>query len=63
MPLSGHFLDIEGRVLVYQAEDYQLTHESAWMLCCCFNDETALSDQDKQYTLEESDQKSDITSS
>ena len=25
MPLSGHFMDIEGRVLVYQMERYQLT--------------------------------------
>ena len=24
MPLSGHFVDIEGRVLVYQTERYQL---------------------------------------
>ena len=24
MPLSGHFMDIEGRVLVYQTERYQL---------------------------------------
>ena len=23
MPLSGHFMDIEGRVLVYQTERYQ----------------------------------------
>ena len=23
MPLSGHFMDIEGRVLVYQKERYQ----------------------------------------
>ena len=27
MPLSGHFMDIEGRVLVYQTEKYQLTNE------------------------------------
>ena len=25
MPLSGHFMDIEGRVLVYQTERYQLS--------------------------------------
>ena len=24
MPLSGHFMDIEGRVLVHQTESYQL---------------------------------------
>ena len=27
MPLSGHFMDIEGRVLVYQMEGYQLITE------------------------------------
>ena len=27
MPLSGHFMNIEGRVLVYQTERYQLTNE------------------------------------
>ena len=27
MPLSGHFIDIDGRVLVYQTEKYQLTNE------------------------------------
>ena len=32
MPLSGHFMDIEGRVLVYQTERYQLspTHNASW---------------------------------
>ena len=25
MPLSGHFMDIEGRVLVHQTEIYQLS--------------------------------------
>ena len=25
MPLSGHFMDIEGQVLVYQTERYQLS--------------------------------------
>ena len=25
MPLSGHFMEIEGRVLVYQTERYQLS--------------------------------------
>ena len=25
MPLSGHFMDIEGRVLVHQTERYQLS--------------------------------------
>ena len=25
MPLSGHFMDIEGRILVYQTERYQLS--------------------------------------
>ena len=25
MPLSGHFMDIEGQVLVYQVERYQLS--------------------------------------
>ena len=25
MPLSGHFMDFEGRVLVYQTERYQLS--------------------------------------
>ena len=27
IPLSGNFMDIEGRVLVYQTEKYQLTSE------------------------------------
>ena len=27
MPLSGHFMDMEGWVLVYQMEKYQLTNE------------------------------------
>ena len=27
MPLSGHFMDIEDRVLVYETEKYQLTNE------------------------------------
>ena len=27
MPLSGHFMDIEGLVLVYQMEGYQLKTE------------------------------------
>ena len=32
MPLSGHFMDIEGRVLVYQTERYQLspTYNVSW---------------------------------
>ena len=32
MPLPGHFLDIEGRVLVYQTERYQLspTYNASW---------------------------------
>ena len=32
MPLSGHFMDIEGRVLVYQMEIYQLslTYNASW---------------------------------
>ena len=32
MPLSGHFIDIESRVLVYQTERYQLslTHNASW---------------------------------
>ena len=32
MPLSGHFVDIEGRVLVYQIERYQLslTYNASW---------------------------------
>ena len=32
MPLSGHFMDIEGRVLVYQRERYQLspTYNASW---------------------------------
>ena len=32
MPLSGHFLDIEGRVLVHQTERYQLslTYNASW---------------------------------
>ena len=29
MPLSGHFMDIEGRVLVYQTERYQLSSPGA----------------------------------
>ena len=31
-PLSGHFMDIEGRVLVYQTERYQLslTYNASW---------------------------------
>ena len=27
MPLSGHFMDIDGGVIVYQMEKYQLTNE------------------------------------
>ena len=32
MPLSGHFMDIEDRVLVYQTERYQhsLTYNASW---------------------------------
>ena len=32
MPLSGHFMDIEGRDLVYQTERYQLspTYNASW---------------------------------
>ena len=32
MSLSGHFMVIEGRVLVYQTERYQLslTHNASW---------------------------------
>ena len=32
MPLSGHFMDIEGWVLVYQMERYQLslTYNASW---------------------------------
>ena len=32
MPLPGHFMDIEGRVLVYQMERYQLslTYNASW---------------------------------
>ena len=32
MPLSGHFMGIEGRVLVYQTERYQLspTYNTSW---------------------------------
>ena len=32
MPLSRHFMDIEGRVLVYQTERYQLsvTYNASW---------------------------------
>ena len=32
MPLSGHFMDIEGRVLVYQMEKYQLSlpYNASW---------------------------------
>ena len=32
MLLSGHFVDIEGRVLVYQTERYQLspTYNASW---------------------------------
>ena len=32
MPLSGHFVDTEGQVLVYQTERYQLslTHNASW---------------------------------
>ena len=32
MPLSGHFMDIEGWVLVYQTEIYQLslTYFASW---------------------------------
>ena len=32
MPISGHFMDIEGRVLVYQMERYQLslTYNASW---------------------------------
>ena len=32
MPLSGDFMDIEGRVRVYQTERYQLslTYNSSW---------------------------------
>ena len=32
MPLSGHNMEIEGRVLVYQTEKYQLspTYNASW---------------------------------
>ena len=32
VPLSGHFMDIEGGVLVYQTERYQLspTYNASW---------------------------------
>ena len=32
MPLSGHFMDIDGRVLVHQTERYQLslTFNASW---------------------------------
>ena len=32
MPLSGHFMDIEGQVLVHQTERYQLspTYNASW---------------------------------
>ena len=32
MPLSGHFMDFKGRVLVYQTERYQLslTYNASW---------------------------------
>ena len=32
MPLSGHFMDIESRVLMYQTERYQLspTYNASW---------------------------------
>ena len=32
MPLSGYFMDIEGRILVYQTERYQLslTYNASW---------------------------------
>ena len=32
MPLSGHFMDIEGRVLLYQTERYQLSlnYNASW---------------------------------
>ena len=32
LPLSGHFMGIEGRVLVYQTERYQLslTYNASW---------------------------------
>ena len=32
MPLSGHFMDTEGRILVYQTERYQLslTYNASW---------------------------------
>ena len=32
MPLSGHLMDMEGRVLVYQTERYQLsvTYNASW---------------------------------
>ena len=32
MPLSGHFMDNEGRVLVHQTERYQfnLTYNASW---------------------------------
>ena len=32
MPLSGHIMDIEGRVLVYQTDRYQLspTYNASW---------------------------------
>ena len=32
LPLSGHFMDIEGRVLVYQTDRYQLspTYNDLW---------------------------------
>ena len=37
-PLSGHFMDTEGRVLVYQTERYQLspTYNASWFLVLIF---------------------------
>ena len=42
MPLSGHFMDIEGRVLVYQTDRYQLSPtykphgDKGWFLVLIF---------------------------
>ena len=37
MPLSGHFMDIEGRVLVYQTERYQLSRGCRVVRWCWVN--------------------------
>ena len=36
MPLSGHFMDIEGRVLVYQTDRYQLSPTKGRFLVLIF---------------------------